>query len=588
MRILNDYRALLAACVMCSASGSAISQVPEYVPTEGLTGWYNLDNSAADSGPLQNHGTIHGATGVEDRNGNANGAMRFDVDAWTWASGGHWVFIPFVGEMNSPHVSVSCWVRRNSGGLSWNGQAQAIAHRYQFGYNNPNGETWVLGMGNASSTQGCRAYAAVIQQSPSPAVTLSTQSPDETPLATWFHVTMTWDGEELRYYQNGAMVALEVDPSFVMNQVGNSGISLGMSTQANGHWSPLDGDLDDFGMWDRALAPAEVEMLYAGTLAEGCTDEEACNFDPEANVEDGSCIPPDGCGVCGGDGTSCLGCMDEVACNYDASATLEGECVYAMFNEDCNAGATACGEGQVWNVEAQTCVTIALFDSNFDGCVTNSDLLDFLTAYGLCVAESIGFAECGDPMSYQGYDYATVLIGDQCWFAENLRAVAYANGDSIALLGPSDCCATWEGQAVARVNPNEAFGAHYTWETATDERGICPTNWRVSSDEDWYAMEANLGFLPNGSWDWGYRGDHGIALKSEEMWNGDGNGTNAIGFSGLPAGNFGNEGNYGFWWAPLTSPTGQRVSRHLGFDQNGVSRNDDANYQLFSVRCVLE
>ena len=34
-------------------------------------------------------------------------------------------------------------------------------------------------------------------------------------------------------------------------------------------------------------------------------------------------------------------------------------------------------------------------------------------------------------LCYQGYDYATVLIGDQCWFAENLRSENYENGDAI-------------------------------------------------------------------------------------------------------------------------------------------------------------
>ena len=38
---------------------------------------------------------------------------------------------------------------------------------------------------------------------------------------------------------------------------------------------------------------------------------------------------------------------------------------------------------------------------------------------------------CSDPLGYQGYDYATVLIGDQCWFAENLRSENYENGDAI-------------------------------------------------------------------------------------------------------------------------------------------------------------
>ena len=38
---------------------------------------------------------------------------------------------------------------------------------------------------------------------------------------------------------------------------------------------------------------------------------------------------------------------------------------------------------------------------------------------------------CGDPVTYWDYDYATVLIGDQCWFAENLRTTVYGNGDAI-------------------------------------------------------------------------------------------------------------------------------------------------------------
>ena len=60
-----------------------------------------------------------------------------------------------------------------------------------------------------------------------------------------------------------------------------------------------------------------------GTFAEapivipGCVDESACNYDPEANNEDGSCVyvepgacdclgnVVDDCGVCGGDGSTC-------------------------------------------------------------------------------------------------------------------------------------------------------------------------------------------------------------------------------------------------------------------------------------------
>ena len=42
----------------------------------------------------------------------------------------------------------------------------------------------------------------------------------------------------------------------------------------------------------------------------GCTVFTACNFDPSANLEDGSC-----------EFLSCVGCLNSLACNYDPSAT---------------------------------------------------------------------------------------------------------------------------------------------------------------------------------------------------------------------------------------------------------------------------
>ena len=49
---------------------------------------------------------------------------------------------------------------------------------------------------------------------------------------------------------------------------------------------------------------------------------------------------------------------------------------------------------------------------------------------GSCV---YGPLECGgvSTVTYDGYTYDLVAIGDQCWFAENLRNEHYANGDAI-------------------------------------------------------------------------------------------------------------------------------------------------------------
>ena len=60
----------------------------------------------------------------------------------------------------------------------------------------------------------------------------------------------------------------------------------------------------------------------------GCTIPEACNYNPDATVDDGSCLFNDDCGVCGGDNSSCGGCTDPAACNYDPDATIDdGSCI---------------------------------------------------------------------------------------------------------------------------------------------------------------------------------------------------------------------------------------------------------------------
>ena len=74
----------------------------------------------------------------------------------------------------------------------------------------------------------------------------------------------------------------------------------------------------------------------------GCTDETACNYDPEAGTDDGSCVyaetyydcegncttDTDGDGIC--DELEILGCTDAFACNFDGTATdSDDSCEYS-------------------------------------------------------------------------------------------------------------------------------------------------------------------------------------------------------------------------------------------------------------------
>ena len=76
----------------------------------------------------------------------------------------------------------------------------------------------------------------------------------------------------------------------------------------------------------------------------------ACNFDPAATLNDGSC-----------DFTSCLGCTDAAACNYDADATAnDGSCAYPEPEYDCEGNCLVDSDGDG---------VCDAFDGNFDGCM---------------------------------------------------------------------------------------------------------------------------------------------------------------------------------------------------------------------------
>ncbi|MGB2424591.1 MAG: hypothetical protein ACPH97_07640, partial [Flavobacteriales bacterium] len=59
-------------------------------------------------------------------------------------------------------------------------------------------------------------------------------------------------------------------------------------------------------------------------------------------------------------------------------------------------------------------------DSDGNGYVGMSDLMAFLAAYNLPWPPAVEL-DCGGTVSFEGYDYETVAIGNQCWFAENVR-----------------------------------------------------------------------------------------------------------------------------------------------------------------------
>ena len=68
-----------------------------------------------------------------------------------------------------------------------------------------------------------------------------------------------------------------------------------------------------------ATAVCDVDEVF------GCTDPGACNFDPGATEEDGSCAEIDECGVCGGTGIAPGEC--------DCDGNVLDECAFVAVKE---------------------------------------------------------------------------------------------------------------------------------------------------------------------------------------------------------------------------------------------------------------
>lgn len=536
----------------------AQSQVPDYVPTEGLVGWWPLDGNAVDA--FQNmNGVVFGAT--EGIGPNASPCLSFDgVDDY--------VEVPTnpVLESIEDALTISCWF------LKLNPTNSKLVVKRNF-VGNPNGERHHFELAQATEISHERVFHFSSYDG-SDLANHNCQVWTEDfafDYGVWTHVSVTFENGLVKFFVDGFQIH-EHDCGFQQLSPNNHWLNFARMHRSGGvpFSDELEGGMQNVGLWNRALTELEIFALYnAAPPNPGCTDPSACNFNAEATSNDGSCIPS--------------GCMEPLACNFNPLAECEGEaCDYT-----CCPGPGCCAEGTSWDFGLAQCIPEDLADNscpqdlNFDGVIGVGDLMDLLSFFGSeCLnvyspggdtgndPESANFT-CGDPLNYHGYNYSTVQIGDQCWFAENLRTVMYRNGESIPGNLTNMEWSTTTAGAMAWPQDDEAaalvYGSFYNGHAIFDQRGLCPIGWNVS---DWdafleladYAGGQEVGCAP---------------LKSTNGWTTspiDLNGTDAFGFSGLPSG--------------YRQPNGLYVNEHSSYWTTSLQGNSVWNWGLGSQEYI--
>ncbi len=118
------------------------AQIPSYVPTSGLVGWWPFNGNANDESGNGNNGTVNGATLTTDRFGSANKAYSFN------GINNNITVNPFnIAFGTNENFSVSLWIKSSTtcgnpnycgGFLSQMGISSQNDIGYQIGYDNSN------------------------------------------------------------------------------------------------------------------------------------------------------------------------------------------------------------------------------------------------------------------------------------------------------------------------------------------------------------------------------------------------------------------------------------------------------------------
>ena len=257
MKKLVFYTCLLLISISASA------QVPSYVPTNGLVGYWPFNGNANDASGNSINGTVNGATLTTDRFGGINSAYQFNGNE------------TIIGNCNNFPSSnnlrtISIWYYANN---------ISTATRQLMGYGGRDcGESWIMNFNNYDVPSGsyelqghCLAFRTY------------TNSP--LPLNnTWHQLVVSYDGTSLRFYNDGYLVLISA-PTSLNTYVDSTRIfCFGKQTFTDGlipyidaAWPGFSGKLDDIAIWHRALTDQEIITLY-NSISTGTNDIKNSNI----------------------------------------------------------------------------------------------------------------------------------------------------------------------------------------------------------------------------------------------------------------------------------------------------------------------
>ena len=223
------------------------------------------------------------------------------------------------------------------------------------------------------------------------------------------------------------------------------------------------------------------------------------------------------------------------------------------------------------------------------------------TLVSLCL---LGYSQknCPDTLTDQdGYMYHGVVIGNQCWMKENIRAKYDREGVLVSKGNVESSRLDVNPEEIGRCYPDgnqenhESYGYLYTWSAAMK---VCPRGWHLPTHAEWSELQYYL--MGNR-----YCGDSRLntakALADKEGWEESivkysvGNRpsqNNATDFSALPAGIGGDGyqdfGRSAYFWCATEFEDDHAYTFVVSFSSTDPHMLSLQKGQYLSVRCLRD
>ncbi len=249
---------LLVILTTLGLTASTTAQnLPNYIPANGLVGWWPFNGNANDESGNGNNGVVNGAILSSDRFGNSNNSYLFNGQS-------NFISVPHNNTFNfSNQYSVSVWFKipdysPNPSGTHPNGlidPSRSLVCK-------PRSSGWADGNINIKFAPGDINFISDTLINSGSFGIASVSATTIPTLNMWHNVIVTYNGLYMKLIYDGILQDSISASGTMISTTEDLFFGKGFSTVSYNWYRWFNGHLDDIGIWNRALTQQEITDLY--------------------------------------------------------------------------------------------------------------------------------------------------------------------------------------------------------------------------------------------------------------------------------------------------------------------------------------